>query len=299
MYFFQKRLEKCGKHLLFIFLGILLSYQSISQQARTEGDMHELKWWLGIKSGMNFLHPKPSQEYSILTQKDASVGTKTYKTLFKNSGAQIGVTAGHAFTSFLSVTIQPTIFFNKYNYSTTYKWVDTSGNKTNLNFNFRQTLYYLDLPLMARLGWKVNSFQLFAQGGGFYDILLNSNKKYSITENNTVAGTAYDSEESERIVNNKQAHIKSMVGLLVGGGVAYDIEWFRVVIEVNYRVGFSNTTNVKKRYEDNLLLASAYDVPDDLRLSSVEISLSCIVPLDNLVHVTKSTKPKKLSKPGK
>ncbi|HEX8548214.1 MAG TPA: hypothetical protein VF691_14730, partial [Cytophagaceae bacterium] len=94
-----------------------------------------------------------------------------------------------------------------------------------------------------------------------------------------------------------QSHIKSMVGLLLGGGVAYDIDWFRLGLEVNYRIGFSNITDVKNRYQDNLLLSSSYDVPDDLKLNCLEISLSCMVPLDNLVHVTKSTRPKKLSKP--
>lgn len=281
---------------LFVFTSFLKVADSKGQQKLTEGDMDASKWWMGIKTGANFTSPQIIVPYSVFSGENLTL-EKSYSGSLQNKGFQIGILAGHAFTNFLSVTIQPSYFIYSYSYQANYNWIDTVGNKIDLNFNYQQILYYLDIPLFVRFYYKLGKFQPFIQGGGYYGILLNGRKNISIEENNTLSGAAYDFTETKKTFNNKNLFLKSLLGWTLGAGLTYDIEWFRIGFEVNYRGGLNNITNVKNRFSENNLVSGVYDLMDDLKLRNTEVSLSVAVPLDNLVHVSRSGgKPSKKRK---
>lgn len=277
-------------------IALLLLF--LSGELHAQG-MSESRWWAGIKTGIDFTLAKPGIRYTVFEQiaPGTASNDKTYDGLFKSKGPLIAFTLDYSFSPSFALTLQPAYQNYSFAYTSQFEWRDTLSNTFQLKNSHVQKLHYLELPLMVKYGYAFGSFRVHVQAGGFYGHLLSANKKMQATEK-------YISLNSETEVNSftesfdmKQLYIPSQIGFIGGGGISFDINFFRIMLECNYRYGMNNITNMKNRYSDHRLISGAYDVQDDIKLRNLEIVLHCATPLDYLMHMPGfSAKPAKRRK---
>jgi len=264
-----------------LFLTLLLTPEKINAQGMTEST-----WWAGIKSGIDFTTAQPTNRYSAFEYISPVSGSdKKYQSLFKGKAPVIAFTIDYAFTPSVAITIQPAFQNYSFGYSSRYSWSDTSGHTVVLTNTNKQKMHYLELPLMVKYGYQMGKFRVHVQAGGFYGRLIYSKKTVASIQQYQDSTAVITLSNSTQSFDLAKLYIGSHLGLIAGGGISYDINYFRLSLECNYRYGLNNITNVKNRYSDQQLIAGAYDVPDDIKLRNLEITLQCSTPLDYLMHM--------------
>ncbi|MBC7920480.1 MAG: PorT family protein [Ferruginibacter sp.] len=284
-------------------IGLLTSALSTSAQrsaaqgsqraVQTKGTtMRAARWWMGFKTGVNYTEPEVEAAYHVFSSVSATPGgdfAKRYDERFDHTGYHIGWLTGFSFTKNIAVFVQPTFASHQFGYQTRYAWSDSTGSVA-IGQTHVQTLHYLETPVEVRLSLPIQKWQLYAQFGGFYRTRLGSRKSVQTThEEINAAGTDQRTFDGGTLTaGTNRLFVRSWKGMVGGGGISYDVDYVRVALECNYRLGLDNITHQKNRFSDRPLVAGVYDVPDDLRLRNLAFSLVCSLPLDNLIHLKKS-----------
>jgi len=257
------------------------------------GDMDGLNWWLGLKTGLTFSKVKPTENYSVVNgSHNGQDNEKEYASPVKNMGETIGVIFGYAFQKNVLLTFQPSYSNYKYSYKTAYKWQNASGDAYELQTNQIHRIGYLDLPLTLMLRMLMGKVEPYAHIGGYYGIFMGGQKKIKYTETLTEAGVTNTSPEQQEVFGMGNVMMKSQMGLIGGLGVAYTIQYFRIGLEAAYKQGMYNMTDVQKRYDNSHLVSKFFDIPDDLKMNNIEITINFFMPVDNLIHMHSSQKGK-------
>lgn len=276
-----------------LFCCLMGSGPSAQAQWSGVGDMDGLNWWLGLKTGLTFSKVKPTEKYSVVDgSNEEQGGEKEYASPTKNMGETIGLIFGYAFQKNVLLTFQPSYCNYKYSYKTSYKWQNVSGDAYELQTNQIQRIGYLDLPLTLMLRMLVGKVEPYAHFGGYYGVFMGGQKKIKYTETLTEAGVTNTSPEQQEIFGIANTMMKSQMGLTGGIGVAYTIQYFRIGLEAAYKQGMYNLTDVQKRYDNSRLVSKFFDIPDDIKMNNIEITVNFYMPVDNLIHMHSSQKGK-------
>ena len=264
-------------------LLMALMLKSFSSQGLGINETH---WWAGIKGGINFTQPHVIESYSIIE----SIGnpqrpSKIYHSLFKNSGVALGFSIDYSFREWIALSVQPSFQRYRYSYAQTLHWNDTTLQKVTLDNKHSHSLSYIEIPLFIKLGKSFGRFRGHLQIGGFYGFLLNAHKLINSHEQVSGSGELINSHSFNEYFNITTMTLSSQVGLMGGGGVSVDINYFRVALECNYRMGMNNITKVSARYDNARMTYATYDLLDDVSLNNLEFVLHCSTPLDYLIHM--------------
>lgn len=276
-----------------LFFCMWIMGQSAQAQWSGAGDMDGLNWWLGLKTGLTFSKVKPTEKYSVVDgSNETQASEKEYASPVKNMGETIGMIVGYAFQKNILLTFQPSYSNYKYSYKTSYKWQNSAGDSYALQTNQIQRIGYLDLPLTLMLRMLVGKVEPYAHIGGYYGVFMGGQKKIKYTETLTEAGVTNTSPEQQEVFGIANTMMKSQMGLIGGIGVAYTIQYFRIGLEAAYKQGMYNLTDVHKRFDNSRLVSKFFDVPDDLKMNNIEITVNFYMPVDNLIHMHSSQKGK-------
>jgi hypothetical protein len=268
--------------LLFVLM-FLLSFISEKVYSQT---MEDAKWWMGAKAGVNFTRPEVSNPLSILENLNSSSNnnSKEYNSIFKNAGPSLGVILTYSVTPRIAISVQPGYTGYQIGYSTKYQWKDTLANNYTIANTFNNKLHYVELPLLLKYEYSFGKLQPYLQIGAYYGFLLNGKihaKSEEQFKNSTIDVTLSTRYQD---FNANELFIKSLFGIIGGGGVSFDVNFFRIALDCNYRYGFNNVTNRKNRLEEQSMINGFYNVIDDIKLQNIEFTLHCTTPLDYLIH---------------
>jgi hypothetical protein len=198
-----------------------------------------------------------------------------YAKEYSSSGSwQFGLNAGYHLNEWLSFHTGVLAISKKYevNYS-------VGGD----NYDIKENLAYLDIPLCARFSSKpYKKFRLFVEGGCYGGLLLSSRSDFSATLNATSGEV-----QQENNLNSMSRRNKNEYGLIYGGGVMYKIKQVDIAIDVKYYKSYANITNEDARYNNQSLLYNYYFIDDDIQLSNLTISLSLFYNLNYQVLKSK------------
>jgi hypothetical protein len=295
--------------LLFKFLGIVLFIFSLAisptHAQKRKGDFgpfrkqkpqtkkkdknlirfENTQWWIGAKFGGNLTQAKPFERFTPFSS------TSNFNPDFYNKQYQdfrpAGAFSGFVVTFFhqgFSVSLQPNYRRHRFLFSNDYQWTDPFDETLNLtlNYQYAQSLDYIDIPLMFRYDILRSKLRPFVQVGGYYGTLLNANLTLQRQGIDRASGSVSPISEPDLEVGNPDYFIKTSLGLVGGIGVNYDVGNVRLSLEANYRYGMNSLANAANRYYDNRLASIGY-APDNIKLRSFEVSLSCLFPMRFLI----------------
>jgi hypothetical protein len=277
-----------------LFFGVSFFCAVLAQAqigARGASDIGDLKWWLGLKTGLTFSKVKTLESYSAVSndsEENDKDSKKEYTKTTQNMGETIGVIFGYALQKNILITFQPSYSNYKYGYTTHNTWLGQNGDAYTLDTKQKHRLGYIELPVTLMFRFLVGNIEPYVHAGWYYGAFVGGTKKIQYTETLTEGGVTTSSPTQTEIFSMGNIVMKSQMGLTGGAGVAYTIQYFRIGLEVSYRQGMYNITNEKARYTNSTLVSKFFDVPDDLKLNQLEITLNLFMPVDNLIHVHSS-----------
>ncbi len=272
---------------ILLFSFILVSQQTVRAQ---EADLGNLKWWIGFKSGITFSQVKKLESYSVLThtstEKD-DADAKRYSKTTSNLGQTVGLMFGYAFTQQVLVTFQPSYSNYKYSYNTQHDFANQTGDAYSISTKQNHRLGYIELPITLLLRVHTGRLEPYVNFGWYYGIFAGGRKRLRYTETITEAGVSKTEDEKTERVAMGDFLMKSQMGLTGGLGLGYMIQYFRIGLELTYRQGQYNITKEQNRYADKMLVNKFFEVPDDLKLNQLDLTLNMFMPVDNLIHLHK------------
>ncbi len=280
------------------FLRIILLFICFAQtsfsQTRLKGasDIGKLRWWLGIKTGATFSQVKVLEKFSVLSGQNNSDEDKKYNKSFRNMGQTIGVIFGYALGPNFLITFQPAYSNYKYGYKTFRTWRNLNGDSYSLSTSQIQRIGYIEFPVLFLFRVPVGHFEPYINLGAYYGKFVGGRKKLTYQESITEGGLSQPEDEKSETLGLSEYMMKSQMGLAGGLGISYTIQYFRIGLELSYKTGQYNLTDVKARYSNKHMLSKYYEVPDDIRLNQMDITLNMFMPVDNLIHLHSSQKSK-------
>ncbi|MEO9964561.1 MAG: outer membrane beta-barrel protein [Reichenbachiella sp.] len=271
---------------LFI-LSFFLSYQGIAQKKEKpkrplnpNQKFLQTQFWIGLKGGPNLTKANPTAFYSTFSGLDFADAEleKDYDN-FKTLGSQVGLEFVFYHRGF-SVAFFPNYarFNFTYHNSYTYESLSNSADQVILNYDQKNHLEYIDLPLMFKYDILQEKLRPFVQIGAYYSRLLNASKEVTIENNDMASGAVQPYQPPAIIVGAKDIFIGSSLGLMAGVGVHYDPGNIRLSMDINYRYGLNNIASAENRYRDNRL-ASSGDALDDLTLDNLTMNVGVFFPM--------------------
>jgi len=281
------------RKVLYLSVFLLVCQISYAQPAGPKLKKNAYKstqWYVGLSGGANYNMVNVINDFSVLqaaNRFDDSDFSKNY-TLTKNIGATYGIKAMFQFEQRLVLGSGLMINELKYNYTTS-----LACENEIVAFDHDQRFRYLDVPVYFRFmirklnsrmwnrSWRkptVPKIIPFVQGGLNFGFLLNSNKEVnkSITQNGFTVNDLNISEDVNGLLQN------TTVGAFVGIGARFKLGSVYITPQANFRQGFSNVANSRRRFSNENLVQNAYDVFDDKNFTSIEAVISIIVPLKYL-----------------
>jgi len=236
------------------------------------------RWLVGLKLGANFTFPHPVNRYQVL--KPASeTGTENYQKdyvfhLTHSRGLQAGIILEYALRKNLSVTVQPMIVSQGFQYKNSFKREgETADDTVTLNYTHRQKLNYIEMPVLLKYRFIKTKLKPYAQVGVYCGLLQSAVKSLK------AVSEPDEDYKDEAILKIKELFTRFTIGLWIGGGIGYETGEIRLAVEVNYRHGLNNIVDKDRRYDNPELQFAYYDVFDDIMVRNVELSLKVMLPL--------------------
>jgi len=277
-----------GALILIFFLGLTTAFSQV--RLKGASDIGKLKWWLGIKTGATFSRVKVIERHSSISNIEND--DKKYAGTLKNMGQTIGIIFGYGISPNFLITFQPAYSNYKYAYSTSRVWSNANGEIYNIVTRQNHRLGYIEFPLLFLFRIPVGRFEPYVNIGGYYGKFIGGRKKIEFDESITESGvTITDNNQTETIGLNEYM-MKSQIGMAGGVGISYTIQYFRIGLELSYKTGQFNLTDVKTRYSNNHMISKYFEVPDDIKLNHFDLTLNMFMPVDNLIHLHSSQKTK-------
>jgi hypothetical protein len=242
---------------------------------------------LGFRLGPNFTTVHPGSRIRVF-ENDPAAGKvfydKDYSFHFTRSrGLQWNVILEYALTRNFSLSLQPALSEMLFKYKNRYEW-EGEGNITRIEakFNHHQRMNYVEIPLLLKYQFERSKLKPYIQMGGFFGILYLAHKSIEsdITQTLTDSKKIDEKETIKDITIMKQ--IKNYhVGFLLGGGIGIDtgIKGLRLGVEVNYKQGLNNIVDEAHRYDNHKLVYGYYDVFDDMKLRTVDLTIKVLLPI--------------------
>ena len=241
----------------------------------------DTQWWLGLKTGVNLTEPVSEVPYAVFSpiNYDVSELRKKYSR-FNKVGMQAGIEVTFYHKGF-SFSLQPNFRRQRFEYQNEYNWSNPEVADQTLALSYSQevSLDYIEIPFFLKYDlMKDSKIRPFIEVGAFYGRLSGAEKKVSISGQDKASGGINAFEGESLNVGADNLFIKSSAGVLGGAGINYDLWKIRVSLDVVYRYGLHNISDVQNRYSNNSL-SGIGDTMDDLSLNNLSISLGFLFPL--------------------
>ena len=225
--------------------------------------------------GINTSTPLIYKKYEVFSSLDSEVEAAERKYGdFKVINGQFGLEITF-YKNGLSYSTQPN--YRQVAYESTHERNWTSESNTNQNLETkitsRQILNHIDLPLLVKKDITSGQLRPFLQVGGALGFVLNARKNSTVINKSS----GFD-EEHQFTVDNRDQFRTTYFELLGGGGLSYDVQSIRVVLDANYRFLGSNIIKPENRTIDNQSLSIGQSM-DDLSLNNISVNLGILFPL--------------------
>ena len=245
----------------------------------------ETQWWLGFKIGGNLTNVTPGDRFTAFSSADGfapETYDKEYES-FNKFGALSGIDVTFYHKGF-SISFQPNYRRQRFSYSNDFQWLDTQNANNTLTLNYVQdhNLDYIELPILVKYDILKTKIRPYVHAGFYYATLINADKEVTITGNDLASGFADQFQSDIISLGVTDLFIDSSIGLLGGIGGSYDVGNIRVSLDLTYRYGFNNISNVQNRFTENRL-AGIGDALDDLKMQNLSLNLSILFPMRFLI----------------
>jgi len=70
------------------------------------------------------------------------------------------------------------------------------------------------------------------------------------------------------------------MNLFGGSGVFYEFTLFRLAVDFTYWYGLNNIVNETRRFENQTISGSTYDISDDIKLHHLVMNFSILFPIN-------------------
>ena len=245
----------------------------------------ETQWWLGFKIGGNLTNVTPGDRFTAFSSANGfapEVYDKEYES-FNKFGALSGIDVTFYHKGF-SISFQPNYRRQRFSYSNDFQWLDAENANNTLTLNYVQdhNLDYIELPILVKYDILKTKIRPYVHAGFYYATLINADKEVTITGNDLASGFADQFQSDVISLGVTDLFIDSSIGLLGGIGGSYDVGNIRVSLDLTYRYGFNNITNVQNRFTENRL-AGIGDALDDLTMQNLSLNLSILFPMRFLI----------------
>ncbi len=247
------------------------------------------QFWVGFKAGTNLSQADPIKRYAVISATNYAAATldKNY-TSFQDLGSQATLEVTFQFKN-LSISTQPTYSHNVITYSNQFQWINTQAANQSLSqkYSQRQGLDYMTLPLLLKYDVVGNRLRGYVHAGIFYSFLINALKTVTVSGVDIASGGTNNIASQPLIVGTKDL-FTNYWGLMGGIGANYQMGNVKLVLDVTYKKGMSNITNVKNRFSNDQL-SGIGDAQDDLKLNNIVISAGVLFPMRFLNSSFKSS----------
>lgn len=178
------------------------------------------------------------------------------------------------------VSFQPGYRTVSFEYENNYSWEDpnNASNTIEQEYAALQKLSYFDFPLLFRYQPIKAFVRPYVQAGWYYSTLSSAIKETHVITTDNASGGNGTTQEDQISVGADDLFIRSNMGWIVGVGGSLPIGNARLSAEVNYRRNTHNITNVNNRYSNDRLTGSG-DILDDVKLRSLTLTFSVVIPL--------------------
>jgi hypothetical protein len=244
----------------------LLKYQPDYKNNLREDDLMEFRLMvnktysqpalrIGAMGGINIPFVKLQKGYSAY---DLAFG-EDYS-LARSYGFQFGIAGEKTLTKNISVEVAAGITEILFKYT-------TSGQIARYQYN--QSIRYAEIPIVIRYYFTNSSFKPYLEGGVTGRISLNNTKK------SDVYGRYWftKSSNSDKILTTFLTDIEQ-VGLVLGGGVGYDLKKFNISLDFRYNHSFKSSGRSSKFDNitgyDDISADEKFHYTDDINLISVK-----------------------------
>jgi len=242
---------------------------------------------VGLKGGVNQTQTVVVASHSVVNHLgnvfSEEAGTKIYQPLMENPRSwHAGVSVNLEANQFLGLSFEPAFASWQFAWQTSHTWrsLELVEQQVNLQYRHTNALHFIELPLAARFSLPLGPVIPYVQGGGFFNIMLAGNRNIETTRVEQVNGTARSFSDGGVNYGADDFFNKNFYGVFGGAGLAFDMGYVRMALDVSYRHGLSKVTNGGNRYADAKVADLAFDVMDDLQLRNVQVSLVCHFPVN-------------------
>jgi hypothetical protein len=243
------------------------------------GQNKNLNLIVGFRGGMNFSQPLVLHPNEILQSPDGVVAyEKEYSPFYVNTGYQYAFMGMIYLKPSISLAFEPGISVYRYKYETLTGWTNGADASDYIEYTarHRNSLSYLEFPIVLRYDLKGNTLIPFVSLGIFYGFLLGGEKKLeaSVTRYSATASIPY--ETSTTLMNNTGSYIRSRIGIAPGVGFYYPMGPVKLMFSVDLGLGLNNIVNESERYSNASATAGMYDIQDDMRLAVLNIHIGIL-----------------------
>ena len=276
------------KVLFIAILGCLLAQGAFAQsfknaKRKLNDPFGGSQWYVGFRSGASLIRPIVAERYSEFSaiNSETAFADKEYQSGSDNVGYHAGISLSYAKGPFLYITLSAVYNNMQYAYDQSYSWIDPENEQNTLllDYEHRQSLYYLELPLTVRYAFPMGKFKPYALTGITYGRLLNAQKHVVVSGTDYASGGGVAFENAQQTSDVSASYIKSHAAALLGGGIQYNFGSVLATFDASYRYGLHNITRAEQRYAATRHLAGLGNVPDNIRFQGVECTVSLLFPL--------------------
>ena len=250
-------------------------FQGMPTQAQS------LKPYIGIHGGVNFTQPQIMETYTIVTLiSGEELQGKQYDPIFRNFGHQIGITFALEINDHFSVGLMPQIAAYSYGYSSLIDFFTNDGSQASTAENISEyELNYINFPVYIQYIIREAAFSPYLTAGFSYGYLRNV--QHQVVTNTTIYAEEENLVFSQLNSNNySTGFIHSKMNLFGGIGVFYEFTLFRLAVDFTYWYGLNNIVNETRRFENQTISGSTYDISDDIKLHHLVMNFSILFPIN-------------------
>jgi hypothetical protein len=246
------------------------------------------RWQIGGIIGSNLSFAVPTERFSIFNNTQANSNANYRKNYFnsleKNNliGFRVGFLLTYSLTKNFALLLQPSYSNYRFAYQDAYGWADNPSPNFSLLLdvekNSIQSINYIEIPAVIRYQFLIDKpFKPFLLLGGFNGLLSNASKTLIIKE---LPGISINGEKTDFFGNTASARYDitnllsgNFYGFIVGSGIGYHFQNFRLSFSATYRYGINNIINPTQRYANQDLVLGYHDVFDNICLNSINLQL--------------------------
>jgi len=232
---------------------------------------------LGFKAGLTFSMAQPYKRYFIF-EPEPSIGLDSYyKDYFFNftrsQGTQLGGIFEYGLTKNLSINVQANYTELRFLYKNTFTWEEKrDGESITADFIHHQYKGLFEIPILLKYRFVELKLKPYLQAGVFCSVLISAYKTIDVDLTKTEVETVVD-------IKIKDLFTTFSCGLWFGAGIGFDVGRFRLEFEANYKHGLNNIVDANHRYNNQEIMYGYYDVFDDMKLRSWDLSLNVLLPI--------------------